>query len=259
MVGPGPRDTSEIQRSAIDAASRKGTLLVPALHFARYTHPHPNTPFFLEYCFHLLEGVQGKHVLDFGCGAGENSLLLAARGAHVTGIDISPDLIEIAKQRLALNHQTAEFRVASVYDTGLPNGSVDVVFCMAILHHLEIERAQREILRVLKPGGILIMQEPVRDSRIYDFLRRLIPHSMHDNSEFERPLTKMELDSFCAGFQCQRRRRFRLPFVALAIMLGVAKGRAWRLDRWILDKMPILGRLATVEVRKLQRAELLGL
>lgn len=259
MVGPGPCDTSEIQRSVIDAASRKGALLVPVLHFARYKNPHPNTPFFLEYCFHLLEGVQGKHVLDFGCGAGENSLLLAARGAHVTAIDISPDLIEIAQQRLALNHRTAEFHVASVYDTGLPDGSVDVVFCMAILHHLELERAQREILRVLKPGGILIMQEPVRDSRIYDFLRRLIPHSMHDNSEFERPLTKMELDSFCAGFQCERRRRFRLPFVALAIMLGLAKGPAWRLDRWVLDKMPILERLATVEVQKLRKAELLGL
>lgn len=191
--------------------------------------------------------------MDFGCGAGENLLLLAARGALVSGIDLSPDLIEIAKNRLAANNLDAHFRAVSAYATEMPDGSVDVVFCIAILHHLELAKAQREILRILKPGGLLIIEEPVRDSGTYEFLRKLIPYSMHVNSEFERPFKKEELDSFCAVFQCEARERFRLPFMAFAPMLGWGKKFTYRFDRWALDKMPALEWLATVEVRKLRK------
>ena len=248
------RDESEVQRSAIDASRRSsGSLLAPPNLVARYADPNPGTPHSLEYCFHLLGDVQGKEVLDLGCGAGENTLLLASRGARVTSVDISPDLIEIARERLAVNNLTASLRVASAYDTGMPDGSVDVVFCAAILHHLEAEKAHGEVLRVLKPGGLLILEEPVRDSRFYGFLRGLIPHSSHDNSEFERPLTKQEMDSFSAGFQCEAKRRFRLPFVALARMAGYWKRSVYLADRWALRNIPALEHFATVEVRKLRR------
>lgn len=253
MTNVSTRDEAEIQRSAIDASRRKTPLKASPSDVARYGNPSERTPYFLEYSFYLLGDVKGKVVLDFGCGGGENSLLLASHGAQVFGIDISPELIEIAKERLAVNNLKAEFRAASAYDTGLPDGSVDAVLCAAILHHLEADKAQREILRVLKPGGVLIIEEPVRDSRAYSFLRGLIPYSIHDNSEFERPLTSQELDSFSAPFRCEAKRRFRLPFVAIAIMARMATNSVWRLDRWILNKIPALGSWATVEVRKLRR------
>jgi 2-polyprenyl-3-methyl-5-hydroxy-6-metoxy-1,4-benzoquinol methylase len=247
-------EADEKRRSALDASRRKDSLVANPALLARYSAPPANTPFQLEYSFHLLGDVQDKKVLDYGCGAGENALLLASRGASVTGIDISPELIEIAKRRLELNGLSAEFRAISGYETGLPDGSMDVVFCMAVLHHLDLELARREVFRVLKPGGVLIVQEPVRDSRTYAFLRGLIPYSSHDNSEFERPLRKEEIDAFAQGLQCEAQRRFKLPFVPLAKM---ASKRllvpALRVDAWMLGKIPALAHLATVEVRKLRR------
>lgn len=248
-------EADEIRRSALEAARCSPALVAGPELLARYSAPPGNTPFQLEYSYHLLGDVRGKTVLDYGCGSGENALLLASRGAMVTGIDISPELIEIAKLRLEINGLAAEFRAISGYDTGLPDASVDVVFCIAILHHLDLELARREVLRVLKPGGALIVQEPVRDSRTYAFLRGLVPFSEHVNSEYERPLTKKEIDGFAAGLQCEASRRFRLPFVQLARM---ANPRllvpAIRVDRWVLEKVPALAHLATVEVRKLRRA-----
>jgi ubiquinone/menaquinone biosynthesis C-methylase UbiE len=44
----------------------------------------------------------------------------------------------------------ADLRVGSAYETGLPDASVDVVFCMSLLHHLQIDRVKNEIVRILK-------------------------------------------------------------------------------------------------------------
>lgn len=246
------RDQEEIRRSALDAAMRKEPLLAKPAQLARYRNPPHDTVHHLEYAFHLLGDIQGKTVLDFGCGAGEHSLLLAAKGARVIGIDISPELIEIARLRLKLNRLATDFRIASAYATGLLSASVDIVFCISILHHLDLEQARPEVLRVLKPGGILIVQEPVRDSRTYAFLRGLIPYSAQVNSEHERPLRKEEIDAFSGGLRCEGQRRFRLPFVPLAKLASPKlQNAALRIDRWMLDRLPFLSRLATIEVRRL--------
>ena len=249
----------EIRRSAMDASRRTGSLLAPNGLLARYTNPSENTAYHLEYSYSLLGDVRGKSVLDYGCGAGENSLLLAARGACVTGIDISPDLVEVARRRLEINHLSAELRVVSGYETGLPDSSMDVIFCIGILHHLNLEQARREVLRVVKPGGFIIVQEPVRDSRAYAFVRSLIPYVGDEISKFERPLKKEEIEAFSEGLQCEVKRRFNLPIVALA---RIASQRlfhpAVRADRWILKTVPALAHLATIEVRKLRRGKSLA-
>ncbi len=248
------RDQAEIRRSAFDASRRAESLVAEPALFARYRNPPEDTPFYLEYSFHLLGDVRGKSVLDYGCGGGGNALLLAARGAHVTGIDVSPDLVEIARRRLTLNHLSAEFHVVTGYDTGLPDASADVLFCIGILHHLDLEQARREILRLLKPGGALILKEPVRDSRIYAFIRSLIPYRASTISEYEHPLRKEEVDAFAQGWQCEAKRRFRLPFVPLVQMVSYRLVEpAFRVDGWMLRTVPALAHLATVEVRKLRR------
>jgi len=58
-------------------------------------------------------------------------------------IDISPDLIAIAKRRLYRYGVSADVRVGSTYETGLPEKSIDVVFCVSLLHHLEIHQAKQ--------------------------------------------------------------------------------------------------------------------
>ena len=247
-------ELGEIHRSAIDASRPRGSLAAKPSQLTRYANPAADTAYPLEYAFHLLGDIQDKTVLEYGCGDGENTLQLASRGARVIGIDISPDLLQIAQYRLSVNHVSADLRAVSGYDTAMPDASADVVFCIAVLHHLDLEKARQEALRVLKPGGVLILQEPMRDSRTYAFLRGLIPYSPHDISDFERPLRSNELDGFSAGMECEAKRRFRLPFVSVA---GFASpwllNPAFVIDHWLLTTIPFLEHWATIEVRKLRK------
>ena len=110
-------------------------------------------------------------MLDFGCGTGENIVPLAERGAQVIGMDISPDLIALARKRLNDANLEARLEVGSAYDTGLPDESVDVIFCIALIHHLDIARVVEEMARILVSGGVVILREPIRFSPTYAFLR----------------------------------------------------------------------------------------
>jgi SAM-dependent methyltransferase len=249
-----PREQAEVERSALEAAEIDLSFTPSPENVARYMNPPADTALPLEYSFHLLGDISGLKVLDYGCGSGEDAILLCARGASVIALDISPDLIEIARKRAAANGALADFRVASAYETGLPDHSMDVVFAHAILHHLDIQAARREVMRVLKPGGTLVVQEPVRDSRFLSFVRPLIPFRHQHISEFEAPLKREQLDAFCEGLRLQSMRRFRLPFVPLAKALSSRFfDPAFKLDRWMLQSFPFLAHYATVEVRKMSR------
>ena len=148
-------------------------------------------------------------------------MVLARRAAKVVGLDISPDLVEIAKQRAQVQGQTVQFVVSSAYATGLPGESVDVVFGEAILHHLDLERAANEIRRVLRPGGYAVFVEPIRDSATLRFLRRLMPSRQPDISPYEYPLTQKQLVSFAQGFELSALRRFDLPLSQLVGRVGL--------------------------------------
>src|SRR4051794_36360701 len=108
------REAAELVYSAHDAASREEDLVIHDIQ--RYAQPNADTPFFLEYSFHLLGDVTGKTVLDYGCGAGENSTVLSMRGANTIGVDLSPELISIAERRLEKNGQKAHLKVGSCHD-----------------------------------------------------------------------------------------------------------------------------------------------
>lgn len=252
MTAPSPsaRDLAEVARSAAEAEK---IVLKPAdpAQIERYLAPPLNTPYALEYAFHLLGDVQGKTVLDLGCGAGEDVIPLVRRGARVTGIDISPDLIRLAQKRLAGAGVEVSLRVGSAYSTELPAESVDVIFCMALIHHLEIPRVRDEMLRILAPAGKVILKEPIRFSEGYRRLRGLLP-SHEDVSEFEHPLTRDELDTMTYPFRVEGMRFFRLPFVPLVQrVLPSKENAAWGLDSRILRRWPALERYATTVVMRL--------
>src|SRR6516165_1799761 len=85
------------------------------------------------------------------------------------------------------------FVICSAYDVPLSNDSIDIILCASLLHHLDIPRPMAEMWRVLKPGGFVIVKEPVRFSRILDSIRSLFP-ARKDVSADEHPLTRAELD-----------------------------------------------------------------
>src|ERR687890_847176 len=97
-------ERAEIQRSSVEATLTADTALRVSEHtLERYRTPSVDTVFPLEFAYALLGDVTGLRIVDFGCGSGANTVLLANRGAHVWGIDISEDLIRLAGRRLQVS------------------------------------------------------------------------------------------------------------------------------------------------------------
>lgn len=243
-------DFAEITRGASEASK----IRLQDVDLARYQNPPADTCHSLEYAFYLLGDVKDKLVLDLGCGSGEELVPLRRRAARVIGLDISPDLIAIAEERLRKDGIDAELRVASAYETHLPGESVDVVFCMSILHHLQLERVKQEIRRILKPDGLFIVKEPIRFSWTMKQLRRLFP-PREDVSEFEYPLSSRQVNALVEGFEVLASRSFRSPlqplFTRMVKVPFLQKViRSW--DAWVLRHFSVLAHFATVRVMALR-------
>lgn len=105
----------------------------------------------------LIEKMQGKSILDAACGPGKYAEILKAKGATVTGIDISPKMIECAKKR------NADEESFFVHDLAEPlsmfeDASFDLVLCALAMHYLEDWNPTiQEFHRVLKPGGTVVV------------------------------------------------------------------------------------------------------
>ncbi len=245
-----PHDFAEIARSASEASK----IRLLDIDLARYQNPPAHTHYPLDYAFYLLGDVQNKLVVDLGCGSGEDVVLLRQRGARVIGIDISPHLIAIAHERLRKYGVDAELRIASAYETHLLDESADVVFCMSVLHHLQLDRVKNEIRRILKPNGLFIFKEPIRFSWTLKQLRRLFP-LREDVSEFEYPLNSKQLNALVEGFQVLASRSFRTPFVPLltrTIKVPYLQKGIWSRDAWVLRHFPVLAHFATMRVMALR-------
>lgn len=97
-------------------------------------------------------------VLELGCGAGYFTRELARSGADIVAIDVSPELLEIAKATCSAPN--VRYEIQNAYELSYRNDVFDSVVGSSILHHLEIKEALREIYRVLKPGGTIFFTEP---------------------------------------------------------------------------------------------------
>ena len=97
-------------------------------------------------------------VLEIGCGTGYFTKEIVKTGALVTAIDISPELLEIAKQDI--KDTNVSFVLDNAYDLSFDADSFDSIVGSSVLHHLEIEKAVSEMFRVLKPGGSFYFTEP---------------------------------------------------------------------------------------------------
>ena len=252
-------ERAEIARSGLQARlTATASKRTPPAVLERYARPPADSAYALEYAFHRLGDARGAHVLDLGCGDGEFTTLVASHGARVTALDISSDLLAMARERSDLDGARGAVTplCASIHAVPLADESVDIVFGMAVLHHVDLERAGREIHRVLKPGGRAIFKEPMRNSKVLAGARRMIPYRQPDVSPFERPLRLQEMRAFASRFRSWHTRAFDLPFVQLLRVCGAAaswQSRGYQYSHRMLHRWPWLQRYASVlvfEVRK---------
>jgi SAM-dependent methyltransferase len=150
--------------------------------------------------FGRLGELRGKHVLDYGCGHGMAAVVLARAGATVTAFDLSPGYVSEARERARANGVAVECVVADGEELPFPDGSFDAVWGNAILHHLDLHRAGRELFRVMKPGGVAVFCEPWGGNPLLALARRSLPYPGKDRTPDERPLTRRDLAPLRAIF-----------------------------------------------------------
>ena len=145
----------------------------------------------------------GKRVLDVGCGGGILSESMAARGAEVTGIDLSDKALKVAQLHLLESGRQVAYRRIDVEALAREQpGHYDVVTCMEVLEHVPDPASQVVACgRLLKPGGHAFFATINRNPKSFlfaivgaEYILRLLPRGTH---EYERLIKPSELAAYC--------------------------------------------------------------
>ncbi len=97
--------------------------------------------------------------LDIGCGSGKSTDALIGLGYRVTGVDFSPEAVNVCRGRFG---DSAEFLEGSVLSLPFPDASFDYACCVHVLEHIpdaDMPTAVSEIHRILRPGGYLFVRD----------------------------------------------------------------------------------------------------
>jgi ubiquinone/menaquinone biosynthesis C-methylase UbiE len=124
-----------------------------------------------HYHGHLISHIpeQCRRILEIGCGTGTFSRLLAGRAEKVIAIDLSTQMIRLAKACSKL-YPNIDFVNGDVMTYQLPDNQFDCIATLTTLHHLPIETILRKIRTALKPGGVFVCLDLYQRSSLNDLL-----------------------------------------------------------------------------------------
>jgi ubiquinone/menaquinone biosynthesis C-methylase UbiE len=154
--------------------------------YMRLTADASGVPFSLFVPFPELEG---KDVLEVGCGSGIAVQLFAEAGANVSAVDLTPWAVATTRSRMAAFGLEADVREADAEALPFESASFDLVFSWGVIHHTtDMEAALGELVRVLRPGGQLVLMLYHRRSIFfvaYRGLARFLPLARRLGFHFE--------------------------------------------------------------------------
>jgi ubiquinone/menaquinone biosynthesis C-methylase UbiE len=193
----------------------------------------------------------GKVILDVGCGNGQYAVFFALLGAEVHGFDLSLTGISVAQRTAEANgvRHRCNFSVGNAAKTGFPDSLFDIVLFHEVLHHaIKYPGLQAEILRVTKPGGLVLCAESLKGNWILSLGRRVTMRGMEALGDVE--LTIEVLEDFARPFSGRQIEFMSLLFMAKRIFskyMGYTAVR-WlmfllkKADDWLLKAIPSLRR-----------------
>ena len=147
--------------------------------------------------------LRDQTVLDVGCGGGILAESMAARGAQVTGIDLSDKALGVARLHLFESGQKVDYRKISAEALAQERpAAFDIVTCLEMLEHVpDPSSTVKACAALVKPGGQVFFSTLNRNPKSYlfavigaEYLLRLLPRGTHDYARFIRP---SELARFC--------------------------------------------------------------
>ena len=159
---------------------------------------HVLNPVRLDYVRQRLapNGLQGRHVLDVGCGGGLLSEALARAGAQVTAIDLAPELVKVARLHTLESGVQVDYQVKAVEALAAERpGSFDAITCMEMLEHVPDPAAIiAACATLLRPGGRLFLSTLNRTPAAFalaivgaEYVARLLPRGTHRYADFIKP------------------------------------------------------------------------
>jgi SAM-dependent methyltransferase len=116
--------------------------------------------------------------LDIGCGTGAFTRLLAERADHVLGLDLSPQMIRLARER-SRQHPNIDFQVADVTAWTFPRAHFDCIASVATCHHLPLEETLIEARDALKVGGTLLILDLYQQRGLTDLFVSALAVPVH--------------------------------------------------------------------------------
>jgi ubiquinone/menaquinone biosynthesis C-methylase UbiE len=193
-------------------------------------------------------------VLDYACGHGMAAVVLARRGARVTALDLSHGYLEEACARAVANDVTVDLVQGQGERLPFDDGAFDRIWGNAVLHHLDLRAAGRELFRVLRPGGVAVFCEPWGENPLLDWARRSWPYPGKDRTADEQPLRPRHVRVLKQIFPRVQVRGFQLLSMARRLTRArrLVAGLSW-CDAILLQRVPGLERFCRYAVLTLGR------
>jgi ubiquinone/menaquinone biosynthesis C-methylase UbiE len=113
------------------------------------------------------------NALEVGCGTGGFARRLAEHFKHVLALDVSPEMIRLARER-SVQFPNIEFQLADVLERSLPADSFDCIASIATLHHLPLREVLLKMKSALKPGGVLLVLDLFERAGLSDSISNLM-------------------------------------------------------------------------------------
>ena len=164
---------------------------------------HEINPLRLEHIARLAGGLEGKRVVDVGCGGGILAEAMAGKGAKVTGIDLADKPLKVAMLHGLEVGSTVDYRLVSAEDLAAQSpGAFDVVTCMEMLEHVpDPASTVRACATLARPGGMVFFSTINRNPKSFlfaivgaEYVLKLLPKGTHEYARFIRP---SELAAWC--------------------------------------------------------------
>jgi len=162
---------------------------------------------------YLREHSPGAYALDYACGDGTLSFLMAEAGAQAVGIDISEISVRIAREEAKRRALAATFQVMDCESLEFRDSTFDLINVAGVLHHLDVHRAYLELARVLKPSGKVFCMEALAHNPVFHAYRKLTPH-LRTKFETEHILRRRDVLEARDFFKRVEWRFFHLASVA---------------------------------------------
>jgi 2-polyprenyl-6-hydroxyphenyl methylase/3-demethylubiquinone-9 3-methyltransferase len=162
---------------------------------------HEINPLRLNYINGMVS-LEGKRVLDVGCGGGILSESMAEKSAQVTGIDLGEKALRVAQLHSLESGVDVDYRLISAEElAGQEGGTYDVVTCLEMLEHVPVPASiVSACAKLVKPGGHVFFSTINRNPKAYafavlgaEYILQMLPKGTHDYAKFIKP---SELASF---------------------------------------------------------------